>query len=104
MIKVIKVVFFSFLFIVGITFSVKNTQTLRLRYYFGLVTPPIDLFLLILFSDFFGVLLAGIGFIIDQRSLKRTVRQKEREIESLEKEIRIVQEKGRDLVNSREDG
>ena len=37
-------------------------------------------------------------------ALKKVVRQKEREIESLEKEVRTVQEKGRDLVNSREDG
>lgn len=93
----------TLLFFAGITFAMENTQSLVLRY-FGYETPPIDLYLLILVSILFGVIVAGIGFIIDQWSLKKVVRQKEREIESLEKEVRTVQEKGRDLVNSREDG
>ena len=103
MIKVIKAVSLTLLFFAGITFAMENTQSLVLRY-FGYETPPIDLYLLILVSILFGVIVAGIGFIIDQWSLKKVVRQKKREIESLEKELRTVQEKGRDLVNSREDG
>lgn len=103
MIKVIKAVSLTLLFFMGITFAMENTQSLVLRY-FGYETPPINLYLLILVSILFGVIVAGIGFIIDQWSLKKVVRQKEREIESLEKEVRTVQETGRDLVNSREDG
>ena len=93
----------TLLFFAGITFAMENTQSLVLHY-FGYETPPINLYLLILISVLFGVIVAGIGFIIDQWSLKKVVRQKKREIESLEKELRAVQEKGRDLVNSREDG
>ncbi len=103
MIKLIKAVFLTLLFFTGITFAMENTQSLVLRY-FGYETPPINLYLLILVSVLFGVIVAGIGFIIDQWSLKKVVRQKEREIESLEKEIRTIQETGKDLVNSREDG
>ncbi|MFQ5849089.1 MAG: lipopolysaccharide assembly LapA domain-containing protein [Candidatus Binatia bacterium] len=99
MIKVIKTVFFALLFILGITFSMENTKPLVLHYYFGLETPPIPLFLLVLFAVFLGVLLAGIGFILDERSLKRVLREKEQEIESLEREVKTYQERGRVLAD-----
>ncbi len=103
MIKVIKAVSLTLLFFAGITFAMENTQSLVLRY-FGYETPPIDLYLLILLSVLFGVLVAGIGFLIDQRSLKKAVRQKDREIESLERESRTNQERGRAVLNQGENG
>ncbi len=101
MFKLIKSIFLTLLFIVGITFSMENTEPLVLRY-FGYETPPIHLYLLILLSVFFGVLLAGIGFMIDQRSLKKAVRQKDQEIESLERERRTIQERGRAVLDQGE--
>ncbi len=76
----------------------ENTEPLVLRY-FGYETPPIRLYLLILLSVFFGVLLAGIGFMIDQRSFKKAVRKKDQEIESLERETRTIQERGRAVLD-----
>ncbi len=64
-----------------------NTEEVVLSYYFGFKTPPMPLFLLVLFAVLLGVLLAGLGFIIDQWSIKRGLKQKEREIVSLEKEL-----------------
>ncbi len=93
MIKVVKVVFFTLLFILGITFSMENAQLLVLRYYFGLETPPVPLFLLVLFSVLLGVLLAGVGFLFDEWSLKRTLREKDREIAALEKELEPYRER-----------
>jgi uncharacterized integral membrane protein len=93
MVKFSKAIFLTLLFIVGITFADQNREPLVLHYYFGLETPPVPIFLLVLFSVLLGVLLAGIGFIIDQWTLKKVVRQKGREIESLEREIREIQEK-----------
>ncbi|MCH7569631.1 MAG: LapA family protein [Deltaproteobacteria bacterium] len=103
MFKLIKSVFLTLLFIVGITFSMENTELLVLHY-FGYETPPIRLYLLILLSVFFGVLLAGVGFMIDQRSLKKAVRSKNQEIESLERESRTNQERGRAVLNPEENG
>ena len=103
MFKVIKSIFLTLLFIVGITFSMENTEPLVLRY-FGYETPPIRLYLLILLSVFFGVLLAGIGFMIDQRSFKKAVRNKDQEIESLERETRTIQERGRAVSDPGENG
>lgn len=103
MIKVIKVVFLTLLFILGITFSMKNAEPQVLRYYFGLETPPVPLFLLVLFSVLLGVLLAGVSFLLDQRSLKKAVREKEREMASLEKELKLYREREHDMIESRYD-
>lgn len=88
MLKVIKTIFFTLLFIVGITFAMNNSEGIVLRYYFGLQTPEVPIFLLVLFSVLFGVLLAGGGYIFDQWSLKRALREREREIVSLQKELK----------------
>jgi uncharacterized integral membrane protein len=98
MLKVIKVVFFTLLFIVGITFSMENTQEVVLKYYFGIETPRVPVFLLVLFSVLLGVLFAGVGFLVDERSLKRAVREKEREIASLERELRPYRERERGIA------
>ena len=87
MVKFAKTIFLTLLFILGITFATENTGWVVLRYYFGLETPPIPIFLLVLFSVLSGVFLAGVGFLIDERSLKKALREKEREITSLQKEM-----------------
>jgi uncharacterized integral membrane protein len=88
MVKFIKTVVVTLLFILGITFSMENAEPLRLKYYFGIQTPEIPLFLLVLFAVLIGVLLAGLGFLFDQWSLKRALREKDREIASLEREVK----------------
>ncbi len=93
MVKFAKTIFFTLLFILGITFATENTGWVVLRYYFGLETPPIPIFLLVLFSVLSGVFLAGVGFLIDERSLKKALREKEREITSLQKEIQPYRER-----------
>ena len=92
MVKVLKTIFLTLLFILGITFSMENTGWVVLRYYFGLETPPLPLFLLVLFSVLLGVCLTGAGFLLDERSLRRAPREKERQIASLENELRPYRE------------
>lgn len=88
MVKVLKTIFLAALFILGITFSMQNVDPVVLKYYFGLETPPVPLFLLALFSIMIGILIAGIGFLVDQRSLRRALREKERQVASLENELK----------------
>lgn len=95
MLKVAKTIFFTLLFILGITFAMENTGWVVLRYYFGLETPPVPIFLLVLFSVLLGVLLAGAGFIVDEWSLRRALREKEREIAALQKELQPYRERER---------
>jgi uncharacterized integral membrane protein len=85
--KVLKTIFLTFLFILGITFSIENNEPLVLKYYFGLTTPPIPVFLLVMFSVLLGVLLAGVAFLFDEWTFKRAARQKERQVAALEREI-----------------
>ena len=92
MAKVLKTIFLTLLFILGITFSMENTGWIVLRYYFGLETPPVPIFLLVLFSILLGVFLAGVGFILDELSLKRALRERERQIASLESELKPYRE------------
>ncbi len=93
MVKFAKAIFLTLFFILGITFATENTGWVVLRYYFGLETPPIPIFLLVLFSVLSGVFLAGVGFLIDERSLKKALREKEREITSLQKEMQPYRER-----------
>ena len=96
MVKALKTIFLTLLFILGITLSMENTGWVVLRYYFGLETPPVPLFLVVLFSVLLGVCLAGAGFILDQLSLKRALREKERQITSLENELKPYRERERE--------
>jgi len=98
MLKVAKTIFFTLLFILGITFAMENTGWVVLRYYFGLETPPVPIFLLVLFSVLLGVLLVGAGFVCDERSLRKALREKEREIASLEKELQSYRERERAMA------
>jgi len=92
-VKVLKTIFLTLLFILGITFSMENTGWIVLRYYFGLETPPVPVFLLVLFSILLGVLLAGVGFFLDEMFLKRALREKERKIAALENELKPYRER-----------
>jgi uncharacterized integral membrane protein len=88
--KVLKTIFLALLFILGITFSMENTTPVALKYYFGLETPPVPLFLVVLFCILLGVCLAGVGFLIDQRLLRRSLREKERQVAALQSETREI--------------
>jgi uncharacterized integral membrane protein len=70
----------------------QNVDPIVLRYYFGLETPPLPLFLLVMFSILFGVVLAGAGFLVDQWSLRRALREKERQVAALETELKPYRE------------
>jgi uncharacterized membrane protein YciS (DUF1049 family) len=92
-IKLLKAVFLAVLFILGITFSTENTSSVVLRYYFGLESPPMPLFLLVLFTILLGIILAGAFFILDEVSLKRALWERERRIGLLESELKTYQER-----------
>jgi len=92
--RLIKTIAISLLFVVGITFAMKNNAEVTLGYYFGWESPPIPVFLLVVVSVFLGVLLAGFGFLLDQMSFKRMLREKERQIEDLQAEIQPYRERG----------
>lgn len=88
------------IFILVILFSLQNREEVALR--FGLYpiqdrgweVPRLPLFLIILCSVFIGVLIGGIGDLYQRFQLKKSLRQNEKMIESLSKEVERLRSSG----------
>ena len=95
--KYLKVLFWVVAFFFTIHFSMQNREEVTLRYSFDLINgfkkevPQVPLFLVILCSVFFGLMIGGLGDLYARFRLRRSLRQSRKEIERLEKEIRILQ-------------
>jgi len=95
-VKWAKTIFWMVVFLCVILFSMQNRNEVILR--FGLYplhnylweVPKIPLFLVILCSVFVGVLIGGLGDLYRHFQLKKTLRQNQRMIERLEKEIQSL--------------
>ncbi len=91
--KFFKTILVMVLFIFVILFSIQNKDEVILK--FGLYPignqywelPKIPIFLIILCSILLGIFIGGIGDFFKRLKLGKTIRQKERMIERLEKEI-----------------
>jgi uncharacterized integral membrane protein len=74
-----------------IHFSIQNRDEITLRYsiqnYQWFEISKVPLFLVILCSIFLGVLMGGIGDLYQRFQLKKTLRQNQKTIERLEREI-----------------
>jgi putative membrane protein len=95
--KYLKVLFWLVAFVFTIHFSMQNRDEVTLRYSFGLIhgfqreITQVPLFLVILCSVFFGLIVGGLGDLYARFRLKRALRQSRKEIERLEKEIQTLQ-------------
>jgi len=91
--KWIKTLLFMIIFILIILFSLQNRDEVELR--FGLypfqerfwAIPKLPLFLIILCSVFLGVLIGGVGDLYQRFQLKKALRQNEKMIEKLNREV-----------------
>ena len=88
------------IFILVILFSLQNREEVVLR--FGLYpiqdriweVPKLPLFLIILCSVFLGVLIGGIGDLYQRFQLKKALRQNEKMIEKLSREVETLRSSG----------
>jgi len=95
-VKWAKTIFWVVVFLCVILFSIQNKDEVILR--FGLYPlqnylwegPKIPLFLVILCSIFIGALIGGLGDLYRHFQLKKTLRQNQRMIQRLEKEIQSL--------------
>jgi len=95
-VKSVKTLFWMAVFILVIFFALQNKDEVILR--FGLYpiqnyqweAPKIPLFLVILCSIFLGVLIGGTSDLYRHLQLKRTIRQNQKMIERLEREIQSL--------------
>ncbi|MFB3884309.1 MAG: lipopolysaccharide assembly LapA domain-containing protein [Thermodesulfobacteriota bacterium] len=87
----VKTLFWMMAFFFAIHFSIQNSQEVSIRYSIQNIrvfeVGRIPIFLIILCSVFLGVLIGGVGDFYGRLQLKRTLRQNQRMIERLEREI-----------------
>jgi len=85
--KFLKTIFIAILFVIAITFAIKNQDSIELKYYFidGVWTMP--LFLLIFFSVLLGILIAGFAGFFAGFKLKYEIRKYKKTLLELEKEL-----------------
>jgi uncharacterized integral membrane protein len=91
-------------FFVAILFSIQNRSEVILRFvfpienyqWFEIPKVPLPLFLVILCSIFLGVLIGGVGDIYRRFQLKKILRQNQKTIERLEREIQSLRGPGLD--------
>jgi uncharacterized integral membrane protein len=98
--KWIKTLLLMIIFILVILFSLQNRDEVSLR--FGLYplqghlyeVPRLPLFLIILCAIFLGVLIGGIGDFYQRYQLKKSLRQNEKMIEKLNREVEALRSSG----------
>jgi uncharacterized integral membrane protein len=97
-VKWVKTLFWMVLFFFAIHFSIQNRDEVTLRYsiqnYQWFEVSKVPLFLVILCSVFFGVLIGGIGDLYSRFQFKKKLRQNQKAIERLEREIQSLRGPG----------
>jgi uncharacterized integral membrane protein len=100
----VKTLFWIVAILLAIPFFIQNRSEVTLRFvfpwenirWFGIPEVSLPLFLVVLCSIFLGVLIGGVGDIYRRFQLKKTLRQNQKTIERLEKEIQYLQGPGLD--------
>jgi len=85
--KVLKTLLFALLAVVVITFSIKNAGNVRFRYFNLIDSFETPLFLLVLVSILFGVLVGAMMDLIKRYELKKAIRREQKIMDELRKEV-----------------
>lgn len=100
----VKTLLWMLAFFVAILFSIQNRNEVTLRFvfpienyqWFEIPKVSLPLFLVILCSIFLGVLIGGVGDLYRRFQLKKILRQNQKTIGRLEREIQSLQGPGLD--------
>lgn len=82
---ILKAIIFLLLLAASIGFAVHNDEAVSLRYYFGLESMPLPLFLWAFLFLFIGIVLAGILAFFIQIGWQARIRQLRKTVADLEK-------------------
>jgi len=92
-------------FLVCFLFCIQNQDPVTLRFvllpwenyqWFEIPKIPLPLFLVILCFIFLGILIGGVGDLYRRFQLKKALRQNQKTIEKLEKEVQLLRGQGSD--------
>ena len=85
--KFLKSIGTALLFLLAITFSLKNNEIVSIKYYFGLESLDLPLYLLVFFSVIFGILIGGVEGVIERIKSGNTIRKLKKEMKKMEEEL-----------------
>jgi uncharacterized integral membrane protein len=85
--KALKTVLFGLLFVVLITFSMKNAGNVRFKYFDVIDSFEAPLSLLVLLSILLGMLVGAMVDLIMRRQLKKAIRRQQQIMDELQKEL-----------------
>ena len=85
--KFLKNIFVAFLFLIAITFSLKNNETVALKYYFQEMPLEMPLYLLVFCSVILGILIGGVEGVMEKIRTASTIRRLKKELEAKEREL-----------------
>lgn len=85
--RLIKNIFTALLFLLAITFSLKNNENVSLYYYFQIGPVDMPLYLLVFMSVFFGILIGGVDSLVQRTKSNLAIRRMRKELESKEREL-----------------
>ena len=88
----VKLVILVFVIILAVTFAKNNTQPVTIAYYWGLETPPFDMYLLIFIPFFIGIVVGSLVGFGGRLNLKNTIRKLRKSKGELEEKLKKAQE------------
>ena len=102
--KWVKTLLLILAFFVAVLFAIQNRSDVTLRFvfpienfrWFEIPQAPLPLFLVIFCSIFLGVLIGVVGDMVKRFQLKKALRQNQKTIERLEREIQSIRVPGLD--------
>jgi len=90
--KILKTLLFGLLLIVVITFSMKNGGNVEIGYFNVIDAFEIPLFLVILLSILFGILIGTMADLMKRNELKKAIRRQQKVMDGLQKEVRSLRD------------
>ncbi len=85
--RAISAVFFLVVFLLGVSFALRNPSKVTIEYYFGLEWGPFPLSLVIIVVFLLGVLLGGVVASLPVLARRQETRRIRRRMEDMEQEL-----------------
>lgn len=85
--KFIKSIITALLFLIAITFALKNNDPVSIKYYFTENQIDLPLYLLMFFSVIFGILIGGLEGLYERMRSGSVIRKLKKEMAAMDKEL-----------------
>lgn len=85
--RLLKNIFTALIFLLAITFALKNNGNVSLYYYFQIGPVELPLYLLVFMSAFVGMLIGGVDGLVQRTRSNLAIRRLRKELEHKEDEL-----------------